>query len=107
MNQFFQQKHAAMLRAGQHADVCLLSSGDGWIAMGRCAATASLALGIPVVEGLQITITPTDMPQAIKALQDAGHSVALLEYWSDSMGKKPQPTLIFRFPGKTVDEDWV
>lgn len=106
MNPFFQQKHAAMLRAGQHADVCLLSTGDGWIALGRCAATASRVLCLPVSE-FQVTVSPVAMSQAIKSLQDAGHSVALLEYWSDSMDIKPQPTLIYRFSGKSVDEDWV
>lgn len=100
---FFEKQHQQILAAGQHADVCLISTADGWVAMQSCADN------ITPLQGTlrQVTTAPDKMPALIASLQAEGKSVALLEWWSPSLSIKPKPTLILRLAGKSVDEDWI
>jgi len=116
MTDFFKQKHDQLLAAGKHADVCFLSEGNGWIAMGSCAETVSLFssclfMEISLLEGfgIQVTVETSGMPETIARLHEHGKSVALLERWSPSTGIKPQPTLIVRIepPEKIKESEWI
>lgn len=104
MNQLFANKYAQMKAAGQHADVCLLNTQDGWVTFGSDAKLLNAARGL--APSSDATEPPPTLPRTISRLTDAGHSVALLDYWSPSLAVKPQPTLIVRLEGK-VTEDWI
>lgn len=108
MNQLFSNKYAQMKAAGQHADVCLLNTQDGWWTRGTDFEKVQ-ATGLwdaKVIGRDDGFVSPAQMPQVIRRLTDAGHSVALLDYWSPSLAVKPQPTLIVKLEGK-VTEDWI
>lgn len=104
MNHLFAAKYGLMKAAGQHADVCLLLTQDGWVTFGRDAQLVCIAQRLEPVS--EVTVIPTFVSHLIPRLTEAGHSVALLDYWSPNLTVKPQPTLIVRLERK-VTEDWI
>lgn len=100
MNPLLANKYALMKSAGQHADVCLLNTQDGYWSSGsdfqKVQAAGACLQGD--------CVSPPQMPSLIRRLTEAGHSVALLDYWSPNLSVRPQPTLILRLEGK---EDWL
>ena len=116
MTDFFKQKHDQLLAAGKHADVCFLSEGTGWIALGSPEKMTKALFPPGLVSlkeltpnQLQVTVETCHMPSLIRVLQEHGKSVALLERWSPSTGIKPQPTLIVRIepPQKINESEWI
>lgn len=106
MNPLLANKYSLMKAAGKHADVCLLNTQDGyWSSGSDFQKVQSTGIWDSQVVGRDDGfVAPPQMPSLIRRLTEAGHSVALLDYWSPNLSVRPQPTLILRVEGK---EDWL
>ncbi len=102
----FQQQHQQIRNTSRGAAISLIACAEGYRAMGSCAARVRDIPGVRTTvliedefdDFLEVTVPWAVMPEAVKRLTAAGHSVALLDYTPGGGGMKACPVLVCIVP---------